>query len=224
MGRAGIGRFARTFPAKFAAAGLFTVLAGLGLSGRAKHRAAGTPGQFDYYRLTLSWSPEYCYSHRGDPQCSGARHFGFVAHGFWPEYRNGGWPQYCSPASGLANPSRMLDIMPSSQLIFHEWQRHGSCSGLTATDYFHLLRKAFESIHIPSSLLHPRRQTTISVQEIKALFEHANPGLGASSLAVSCHGRYLSEVAICLSKTLTPVPCAASVNCHEAELEVAPVR
>ena len=32
---------------------------------------------------------------------------------------------------GPNNPARMLDIMPSLQLIRHEWSAHGTCSGLS---------------------------------------------------------------------------------------------
>src|ERR1700678_3970154 len=69
---------------------------------------SGTPGQFDYYLLTMSWAPEFCHSHGDSPECTG-QHFGFVVHGLWPQYTNGGWPQNCSTAPGLADPSKMTD-------------------------------------------------------------------------------------------------------------------
>jgi ribonuclease I len=48
-------------------------------------------GVFDYYLLTLSWSPTFCLTHKDDAQCSG-KGYGFVLHGLWPQYAKGGWP------------------------------------------------------------------------------------------------------------------------------------
>ena len=79
-------------------------------------------GVFDYYLLSLSWSPSYCAASgaRGDRQC--ARRFAFVLHGLWPQFERG-WPQDCqSPDRGYV-PYRvaedMRDIMPSDRLVSH---------------------------------------------------------------------------------------------------------
>ena len=94
------------------------------------------PGKFDFYVLALSWSPSYCEAagERGTPpqqQC-GARPYSFVVHGLWPQYENG-FPEFCqNPAPRLDRNivSSMLDLMPAPRLIFHEWDKHGICSGL----------------------------------------------------------------------------------------------
>ena len=61
-------------------------------------RAEGEPaGQFDYYVLSLSWSPNWCAlegDDRGSPQCDSNAGFGWVLHGLWPQYEQG-WPSYC---------------------------------------------------------------------------------------------------------------------------------
>lgn len=74
----------------------------------AKAAATGQPGAFDYYVLALSWSPEFCHSHPTKPECVSGK-FGFVVHGLWPQYANG-YPENCSTAPGLPDPSRMADI------------------------------------------------------------------------------------------------------------------
>ena len=38
----------------------------------------------------------------------------------------------------------MLDIMPSKRLIFHEYRKHGTCSGLGVDGYFDLARRLYE--------------------------------------------------------------------------------
>src|SRR5262252_2316182 len=128
------------------------VLAALAAAGYSKHHrsrqaAHGQPGAFDYYLLTLSWSPEFCHSHADRPECQSGNH-GFVVHGLWPQYVDG-YPENCSNAPGLANPSEMTDIIPDAGLVAHEWSTHGTCSGLNAESYFKLLRRAFTSIKVP---------------------------------------------------------------------------
>ena len=36
----------------------------------------------------------------------------------------------------------MLDLMPAPGLIFNEWKKHGTCSGLCPRGYFETIRKA----------------------------------------------------------------------------------
>ena len=106
-----------------------------------------TPGEFDYYVLALSWSPSFCALEAGPdhPQCAEDADFGWVLHGLWPQYETG-WPANCTTAA--RNPSRsqtaaMADIMGSGGSAWHQWKKHGRCSGLTATDYFALAREAY---------------------------------------------------------------------------------
>lgn len=180
--------------------------------------SAAAPG-FDYYLLTLSWSPEYCHGHRNSPQCDGS-HPGFVVHGLWPQRDSGQWPSDCSTAPGLTDPSSMLDIMPDPRLIAHEWATHGTCSGLSANQYFALIRHAYDSIKIPAALTHPAPTTTQSASGIKQMFVDANPGMSAGDIAISCHNRYLSAVEFCLSKSLQPIACQAVRDCNAGAIRI----
>src|ERR1700716_3343908 len=122
---------------------LASSLFGLMLAGAASGQDArqNEPGKFDFYVLSLSWSPSFC-EQAGDrksaqQQC-GERPFSFVVHGLWPQYEKG-FPEFCqNPAPRLDRNivSSMLDMMPSPRLIFNEWDRHGVCSGLPARGYF----------------------------------------------------------------------------------------
>src|ERR1700757_4580476 len=89
----------------------FLLLVAGALSQRHRSRQArqGQPAVFDYYFLTLSWSPEFCHSHADNPECQSGHH-GFVVHGLRPEYTDG-YPEHCSNTPGLANPAEMTDIM-----------------------------------------------------------------------------------------------------------------
>jgi ribonuclease T2 len=180
-------------------------------------------GHSDYYLLTLSWSPEYCDGHPNNQQCNGD-HPGFIVHGLWPQFQNGQWPSQCSSAPGLSNPSAMLDIMPDRQLIAHEWSTHGTCSGLTASQYFGLIRKAYASIKIPPTLINPTHTTTQSATGIKQLFANVNPGMSTEDIAISCHNRYLSAVEFCLSKDLRPIACQAVRDCNQRSIRIPSAR
>lgn len=184
----------------------------------------GKPGKFDYYLLTLSWSPEFCSTKPSDPQCTGTRKFAFVVHGMWPQFQNGTWPQNCSTKAGLSNPQSMLDIMPSKTLIQHEWTKHGTCSGLGPQDYFDLTRKAFDSIKIPAKYQEPQTAVTTRVSDLKDAFRSSNPDLANSAFSVACSSKFLSEVRICLDKQLKPMDCGAKDTCKRTDVVMPPVR
>ena len=171
----------------------------------------GVPGQFDYYVLSLSWSPSFCAKHPdARPQCAPAQTRGFVLHGLWPQYEAGGWPAACPGDKGVPADvtRRMLDSMPSKGLVSHEWKTHGVCSGLTPDDYFAQAEKAFRAIRLPPILSAPRQPLNIATQDLVRLFTQENPGLPAASVAPLCQGRDIAEVRICLDKSLRPRPCA----------------
>ena len=142
----------------------------------AQDRRQNEPGQFDFYVLSLSWSPSYCdaATERSperaarDQQC-GERPFSFVVHGLWPQYEKG-FPEFCqNPAPRLDRNivSSMLDMMPSPRLIFHEWDRHGVCSGLPARGYFDTVRKARATVKIPPAYLDLAEPKTVSPSEVE---------------------------------------------------------
>src|ERR1700716_2994268 len=129
----------------------------------AQDRRQNEPGQFDFYVLSLSWSPSFCEAagERGTPpqqQC-GARPYSFVVHGLWPQYEKG-FPEFCQqPAPRLDRNivSSMLDLMPAPRLIFNEWDKHGTCSGLAPRAYFETVRKVRAQVKIPDAYLDPKQ-------------------------------------------------------------------
>jgi len=177
----------------------------------AQDRRQNAPGEFDFYVLSLSWSPSYCEaaSERGNngrgtqAQCGG-RPYSFVVHGLWPQYERG-FPEYCqrpSPRLARGIMSSMLDLMPAPGLIYNEWDKHGTCSGLGERTYFETIRKARAAVKIPEEFLQLSEPKTISPDDLEAAFIKVNPGLSSSAIAVTCDSRRLSEVRICLSKDL----------------------
>jgi ribonuclease T2 len=182
-----------------------------------KTSTQGQPGVFDYYVLTLSWSPEFCHSHPDKPECSG--HRGFVIHGLWPQYVDG-YPEHCSNAPGLANPSEMADIMPDAGLVAHEWSTHGTCSGLDAENYFKLLRRAFNEVKIPDRFANARDNFSIDPSDAKKAFLQSNPNFRAEDMTVSCGNNYLTAVSLCLTKDLKPTACQNLRDCRANAIHV----
>lgn len=173
----------------------------------------GEPGQFDYYLLSLSWSPAYCVLHPEDgPQCQG-RGFGFVLHGLWPQFDAGGYPQFCSEADLPADAAALgARIYPSPKLVEHEWSRHGTCSGLSPQGYFQAADRALAVVKVPASLEAPRADQSMTANQLAAAFQAANPGLPDNALSVACSRGELSEVRICLSRDLKARSCGRGVR------------
>lgn len=175
---------------------------------------------FDFYVLALSWSPSYCASY-GDrankQQCETDEPFGFVVHGLWPQFTSG-YPTEC-PTDRPIGVSRdlsdsMLDIMPSTGLIRHEWREHGTCSGLSQNDYFAVKRMAFDAIAIPASFAAAGNIMTVDPDAVEDAFIAANPGMSGNAIAVTCDRRYLRDVRICLSRDLTEFVACPEVDAN----------
>jgi ribonuclease T2 len=175
---------------------------------------------FDYYLLNLSWSPEFCYSHRDAPEC--AAHNTFVLHGLWPQNKSGSYPENCSSAPGPSDPSAFSDIYPDQHLLAHEWQTHGTCSGLDAYTFFSTARAAYRSVTIPPQLANLSSQTSMSPDDIVSLFTRANPALKREDVAVSCGHNFLTAVEVCLDKSLHPIACGPIRSCRANTIRIPP--
>lgn len=188
-------------------------------SGHHNSRAlTAAPGQFDFYVLNLSWSPEFCHGHPTAAEC--AEHRAFTLHGLWPQNNDGTYPEDCSDDPGPARPSQYADIYPDAALLEHEWQTHGSCSDLTADQFFARARQAEQAIQIPAELSQLTQQTTLTPTQINTLFAQSNPGIPAGALAISCGNNYLTAVEICLDKNLKPERCSAVKTCGANQVRI----
>jgi ribonuclease T2 len=168
--------------------------------------------RFDYFLLTLAWSPSYCLAEGSEAnreQCNPARDLGFTLHGLWPQYEDG-WPEFCE--TDARDPSRaetaaMADIMGSGGLAWYQWKKHGRCTGLAPEDYFAASRLAYGSVALPAF-----RDDEVTADEVEAAFLDANPTLGADAVVVTCGGELIREVRICLDVGLSPRGCGADVE------------
>lgn len=180
--------------------------------------AQDVAGRFDYYVMSLSWSPTWCATEGGPGAEQCRRPHSFVLHGLWPQNEQG-WPQDC--ITDARDPSRresaaMAEVMGSAGLAWYQWKKHGRCSGLSGTDYYRLSRAAFARIRIPEVFRRLDRDVTLPATVVEEAFGEANPGLRPEMMTVTCTRGRIDEVRICLTKDLEPRPCGADIarNCR----------
>ena len=171
-------------------------------------------GEFDYYVLSLSWSPTWCALEgdaRGAPQCDADADFGWILHGLWPQFERG-WPSHCRTTArdpSRSQTRRMQDIMGSSGLAWYQWKKHGRCSGLTSAGYFDAARHAFDAVTRPAVFRKLTQPVTLPAHVVEEAFLAENPALAPDMLTVTCKSGRIQEVRICLTKDLEPRNCAA---------------
>jgi ribonuclease T2 len=210
------------------------VLIAAGSSAPAQDARQNEAGQFDFYVLSLSWSPSFCAAAaergggRGATMQCGARPYSFVVHGLWPQYDKG-FPEYCQiPAPRLDHGvvSSMLDLMPAPHLIFNEWDKHGTCSGLSPRAYFETVRKARAVVKIPPEYVDLQEPLAVTPAAVEESFIKANPALPQDGIAIGCDKKRLTEVRICLSKDLQfrDCPDVARRNCKREQVVMPPLR
>jgi len=134
-----------------------------------------------------------------------------VVHGLWPQFEKG-FPESCQvppPRLDRRIVSDMLDLMPAPKLVYHEWDTHGTCSGLDQHDYFDLVRKARAAVKIPPQYDHPQQALNVAPSEVVNAFVQFNGGLAPDDILVACDRTRLREVRICLTRELGFRSCGA---------------
>ena len=201
---------------------------GIPSTAKKKKKPAAATQTFDYYLLTLSWAPDFCAQSKSkDPgECKPGNKLGFVVHGLWPQGETGRGPVNCggSPVSQSIVQS-MLSYIPTASLVQHEWQAHGTCSGLSSADYFATVRKARDSVKIPGEFTAPGQALDLKPAAIESAFATANPAFPKDAIRTSCTAGALQDVRICFNKDLSARACTASAGeCTMGTLKVLPVK
>jgi ribonuclease T2 len=190
-------------------------------------------GQFDFYVLSLSWSP-YCATSgsRDQQQCGTGRQLGFVLHGLWPQF-NRGWPENCTREPfDRQIQSQFPDLYPSEKLYNHEWSKHGTCSGLSQPQFHKLAADLKASLKIPTRYDRPTQPFRTTLAALKQEFVTANPELTGDRIAPFCSGagRFLQEIRICEPKAGKLQSCSTGIlsnsrkSCGQADFLIRSVR
>ena len=210
-----------------------------------KQRASPPPpaanqANFAFYTLALSLTPAFCETSPNKKQCSKLSEMSNAAtpltlHGLWPENaRPGSYPESCAgPNITVAalerdiEARRLHQFMPgiADGLASHEWRKHGTCSGLSATSYFRAALDWTERVNVAlSNALKLASGKQMAALDLKASANRMLPGLGP---AITLHCRnikthdasvrgkpVLMELHVCLQKGANGQPsglieCAA---------------
>jgi ribonuclease T2 len=183
------------------------------------------------YVFAYSWSPEFCVSHNTYVGCSTPQYFWekyFTIHGLWPQYVTTGYPSFCSTEpfnASLIETAIGLDTLVTfwpnvqyadtdpayPQFWEHEWDKHGTCSGLSQTAYFETAIDLL--IHYPTpQLISDNVGGNVSTTDVR------NALGGVSGVALQCTGgKYLTGAYRCFGRdTITgeptvPATCPAEV-------------
>ena len=194
-------------------------------------RGASVPGRFDFYVLSLSWSPGFCAiggDAKSRDQCRRGADIGFTVHGLWPQYERG-YPSDC-PGAGRVDRAALAEtdgVYPAEGLARYEWRKHGTCSGLSPSAYFAAARAARDAVAIPARFKDPHGDQTLAPSDVERAFADANPRLRPGMLAAICQHGTLDEVRVCFSRDLTAFQACPDVvgeGCRDATLFVPAVR
>ena len=188
-------------------------------------------GDFDYYVMALSWSPTWCAlegDRRGSPQCDDDADNGWVLHGLWPQYE-AGWPSYCP--TNARNPSRAdtrdeADLFGSSGNAWHQWNKHGRCTGLTADNYYQLAREAYGRVTRPEIFRKLEDPVRLPASVVEQAFLEDNPKLAPDQITITCKSGRIQEARICLTRNLEPRRCGRDVirDCSMTNALFDPIR
>ena len=204
---------------------LLTVVSAFARS-RRHSTAENSSGKFDYYLLSLSWAPTYCAEHPNDnsTECRAGQRKTFVLHGLWPQSQSGAPPENCGSARPVSQQivRHMLAYFPSDSLIQHEWAKHGTCSGLSAQDYFGKVEQAFRKVQVPSQFTALSSQKDFSIKDVEESFASTNHA-PEQAFRVSCNVGDLANLEVCLSKELEYQFCTGSVHeCVAGQVRLRP--
>lgn len=188
-------------------------------------------GAFDYYVVSLSWSANWCAiegDSRNSPQCEEGTGNGWILHGLWPQYERG-YPSNCP--SIFRPPSRamtrnMADIMGTSGLAWHQWNKHGVCTGLNAIDYYALSREAYSRVTRPEVFRQLSKTVTLPATLIEDAFVRDNPDLPRDGITITCKQGLIQEARICMTRDLEFRTCGADVirDCSMTNAQFDPMR
>lgn len=210
---------------------ILAILLAFGVFAPAAHADGDRAGDFEYYVLALSWSPTWCAIEgdgRDADQCDARHDYGWILHGLWPQFETG-YPSYCntsarSPSRGETNA--MVDIMASGGLAWHQWKKHGRCSGLTSQQYFAAARRAYGAVVRPPVLRKLDHTVKLPASVIEEAFLQSNPDWSADMLTITCKQGRIQEARLCLTKDMQPRSCGYDVvrDCSMTNALFAPIR
>nr|CCA21045.1 conserved hypothetical protein [Albugo laibachii Nc14] len=178
-----------------------------------------TKKDYDLYIFSQSWQPEFCagfqnvYPGCHDPQPYWKTHM--TLHGLWPEYQNGGYPQFCTSEPLDADLiekaigfQKLVRYWPDVKIAEkarsypefwqHEWSKHGTCSNLDQIAYF---QGSIDLLKQNVSMTPEIIQQHVGKHVNTAIARAAYSQTGAmDDVVLQCRGQALAEIHMCWSR------------------------
>lgn len=197
--------------------------------------AAGVAGAQDAagrtrFILAASWQPAFCETNQRKPECSSQTKDRFDAtnfslHGLWPmrkDYcdvsgdlraadKDGDWNKLPAVELSAATKTALAKAMPGTQsgLERHEWIKHGTCTKLSADDYFATSVRLIDELNASAvrDLFATNIGKPLTAQAIKAVFDKSFGAGAGDRVKMSCRraggNRVIAELTIGLSEDAT---------------------
>ncbi|WP_337267010.1 ribonuclease T2 family protein [Oryzifoliimicrobium ureilyticus] len=205
------------------------ILALAGVSGAGESSAQERHGKTSFI-LAASWQPAFCQGNQKKAECRSQTSdrpdtVNFSLHGLWPmrqQYcgvtsadqaadKKGDWSALPSVQLSDETKASLSKVMPGTQsgLERHEWTKHGSCTGISADQYFTTSARLIGELNKSEvqALFAANIGKTLTADQIKTAFDKSF-GEGASNrVKMSCRKvgdrRLISELTIGLSAAAT---------------------
>jgi ribonuclease T2 len=176
------------------------------------------------YTLVINLTPAVCAINptlQRLRQCQEG--FSLTVSSLRPELSSGRQNENCSQDSAELPPlqERIVErVMPDEQLRDSDWQRTGSCTGMSARNYFRTIANYAGRLRVPPEF-NPDREMVVRNQELLNKLMELNPGLPMQGLQLRCSQTakfdlpILTQVRVCYSPQGQYVTCPAAVqsNC-----------
>ncbi|MCM2291839.1 hypothetical protein NAC44_05800 [Allorhizobium sp. BGMRC 0089] len=184
----------------FSALCLFSCLASLATYAYAQDKTK--PGDFNFYVLAMTDIPAFCdITNNKDKNECPPHSTAFGLHGLWPQFSYNKYPQDCSNVKLTKEEIvKWQGIYPTPTLISHEWEKHGTCSGLTADEYFEQSEKSIQKVIVPAEYQSLKTIPATETSNVLAAFVKANTGLPSDGIVIVKQKSLISEIRICLTK------------------------
>ncbi|KAG2486449.1 hypothetical protein HYH03_014896 [Edaphochlamys debaryana] len=201
---------------------LVTLLVGVARAARPTRQSGAEPSHnYDYLLLVREWPATFCEHEACSSLKSGGFHF--TIHGLWPEFLDGTWPQFCD-ASYKFDMTKLGDVKETMEKEWpsfagsdenfweHEWSKHGTCA-LDVLPSEHKYFKTVLALHaqydLEAALAAARILPSRTASYRTADLERAVQAAHGARPQLHCSDGALSEVWMCLDKTLRPFDCPA---------------
>lgn len=171
------------------------------------------------YLFVFSWSPTYCLEidpHGKQPQCrtDTPKQYRFIVHGLWPQlqdnHEKGKYLNYCRSVNKNLDAKiveKYFYLMPSSELMHHEWIKHGSCGDFTQHSYFEKIDDLYQKFHVADIFKDLQTTKSLSLDDLITDLTTQIPNISRKNIVVYCRKNYLGEVRICLNSDYSLRKC-----------------